>query len=106
MGPLVGTMIWRVLSTGAELASTPSKMQLLTPDTAKSMYPNCSGIPGFWDREAMRLSDSLEPKDEVIEVPIKPEKPGAPKKSEQSGKPAKQPEKSDPVPKKEEHEEK
>ena len=63
-------------------------------------------IPGFWDREAMRLSDSLEPKDEVIVVPIKPEESGAPKNSEESGKPEKQPEKTDPVPKKEEQEKK
>jgi hypothetical protein len=63
-------------------------------------------IPGFWDREAMRISYSLEPKGEVIEVPIKPEEPGAPKNSEESGKPEKQPEKTDPVPKKEEQEKK
>ena len=59
-------------------------------------------IPGFWDREAMRLSDSLKPKDEVIEVPIKPEAPGTSKSPEDVGKPAKQPGKTDLVPKNEE----
>ena len=85
-----------------------------TPDTARAKAlldevakdGQAGMIPGFWDREAMRLSDSLEPKDGVIEVPIKPEEPGAPKNSEESGKPEKQPEKTDPVPKKEEQEKK
>jgi len=86
--------------------STPdaAKARALLDEVAKD--GKAGMIPGFWDREAIRLSDSLEPKDEVIEAPIKPEEPGAPKTSEQSGKPAKHPEKSDPVPKKEKHEKK
>ena len=86
--------------------STPDadKAKALLDEVAKDGQAGM--IPGFWDREAMRLSDSLEPKDEVIEVPIKPEEPGASKNSEESGKPEKQPEKTDPVPKKEEQEKK
>ena len=101
-------------ATQSRIALAKLYLAKSTPDTdkAKALLDEVAKdgqagmIPGFWHREATRLSDSLKPKDEVIEVPIKPEKPGAPKKSEQSGKPAKQPEKSDPVPKKEEHEEK
>ena len=86
--------------------STPDtdKAKALLDEVAKDGQAGM--IQGFWDREAMRLSDSLEPKDEVIEVPIKPEEPGAPKNSEEFGKPEKQPEKTDPVPKKEEQEKK
>ena len=65
-----------------------------------------SMISGFWHREATRLSDSLKPKDEVIEVPIKAEESVAPKIPGDTGKPEKQPEKTDPVPKKEEQDKK
>ena len=79
-----------------------------TPDTAEATKlldevakdGQTGMIPGFWDREAMRLSDSLKPKDEMIEVPIKPEESGAPGTPGDAGKPANQPEKADPVPKK------
>ena len=49
-----------------------------TPDTAEAAKlldevakdGQAGMIPGFWDREAMRLSDSLKLTDAVIEVPI------------------------------------
>lgn len=101
-------------ATQSRIALAKLYLAKSTPDTdkAKALLDEVAKdgqagmIPGFWDREAVRLSDSLEPKDEVIEVPIKPEEPGASKNSEESGKPEKQPEKTDPVPKKEEQEKK
>jgi hypothetical protein len=86
--------------------STPDtdKAKALLDEVAKDGQAGM--IPGFWHREATRLSDSLKPKDEVIEVPIKAEESVAPKIPGDTGKPEKQPEKTDPVPKKEEQEKK